>query len=118
MAVQPHADAGHAWERRAWSEAQGMLAHSPCLCILYECKNSHECVAVEDEICRHTDFVTSLDFHPIDDKYFISGSIDGKVGSHRIMPQSPLAQTVHVACKGAAAARSDGCGLIVPAACK
>ena len=30
-------------------------------------------------MCRHTDFVTSLDFHPIDDKYFISGSIDGKV---------------------------------------
>jgi WD40 repeat protein len=29
--------------------------------------------------CRHTDFVTSLDFHPVDDKYFISGSIDGKV---------------------------------------
>ena len=29
--------------------------------------------------CRHTDFVTALDFHPVDDKYFLSGSIDGKV---------------------------------------
>ena len=28
---------------------------------------------------RHTDFVTALDFHPVDDKFFISGSIDGKV---------------------------------------
>ena len=38
-------------------------------------------------LCRHTDFVTSLDFHPVDDKYFVSGSIDGKAsscqGSHR-----------------------------------
>ena len=31
-------------------------------------------------VCRHTDFVTALDFHPVDDKFFISGSIDGKVG--------------------------------------
>ena len=29
--------------------------------------------------CRHTDFVTALDFHPADDKFFLSGSIDGKV---------------------------------------
>jgi len=28
---------------------------------------------------RHTDFVTALDFHPVDDKFFVSGSIDGKV---------------------------------------
>lgn len=30
-------------------------------------------------VFRHTDFVTALDFHPVDDRYFISGSIDGKV---------------------------------------
>ena len=33
-------------------------------------------------VCRHTDFVTALDFHPADDKYFLSGSIDGKVSLH------------------------------------
>ena len=33
-----------------------------------------------DHACRHTDFVTALDFHPVDDKHFVSGSIDGKVG--------------------------------------
>lgn len=31
-------------------------------------------------VFKHTDFVTALDFHPVDDRYFISGSIDGKVG--------------------------------------
>lgn len=35
---------------------------------------------------RHTDFVTSLDFHPVDDKYFISGSIDGKVCLFQLKP--------------------------------
>ena len=29
--------------------------------------------------CRHTDFVTALDFHPVDEKCFVSGTIDGKV---------------------------------------
>lgn len=28
---------------------------------------------------RHTDFVTTIQFHPRDDRYFISGSLDGKV---------------------------------------
>ena len=41
--------------------------------------------------CRHTDFVTSLDFHPVDDKYFVSGSIDGKV--------LPPYKTFHLACR-------------------
>ena len=36
--------------------------------------------------CRHTDFVTALDFHPVDDKYFLSGSIDGKVISEVHQP--------------------------------
>lgn len=31
-------------------------------------------------VFQHTDFVTVVDFHPQNDKLFISGSIDGKVG--------------------------------------
>ena len=29
--------------------------------------------------CRHSDFVTAIDFHPTNDKIFVSGSLDGKV---------------------------------------
>ena len=39
------------------------------------------CTACLHGLRRHTDFVTALDFHPVDDKFFISGSIDGKVCS-------------------------------------
>lgn len=30
-------------------------------------------------IFRHIDFVTTIQFHPRDDRYFLSGSLDGKV---------------------------------------
>ena len=43
-----------------------------------QCLCCNDCLTPLHE-CRHTDFVTALDFHPIDDKYFVSGSIDGKV---------------------------------------
>ncbi|KAL0043328.1 hypothetical protein WJX79_001633 [Trebouxia sp. C0005] len=36
---------------------------------------------------KHTDFVTALDFHPADDKFFLSGSIDGKVRMWNIPDQ-------------------------------
>ena len=42
--------------------------------------------------CRHTDFVTALDFHPNDDKHFLSGSIDGKVGMQAQMKLHAFAQ--------------------------
>lgn len=29
--------------------------------------------------CSHTDFVTAIVFHPKDDRYFLSGSMDGKL---------------------------------------
>ena len=41
-------------------------------------------------LCRHTDFVTALDFHPADDKFFLSGSIDGKVLLFFFLPNLPL----------------------------
>jgi WD40 repeat protein len=34
-----------------------------------------ECLRVFD----HNDFVTTIDFNPVNDKYFISGSLDGLV---------------------------------------
>nr|GFD58899.1 hypothetical protein [Tanacetum cinerariifolium] len=35
----------------------------------------HECL----KIFTHTNYVTCVEFNPVDDNYFISGSIDGKV---------------------------------------
>jgi len=53
--------------------------------------------------CRHTDFVTALDFHPADDKFFLSGSIDGKASLHTLLAQhsgkaetSEHGETVHL----------------------
>eukprot|EP00891_Asterochloris_glomerata_P003295 jgi/Astpho2/3295/e_gw1.00054.81.1_t len=37
---------------------------------------------------KHTDFVTALDFHPNDDKHFLSGSIDGKVRMWNVPAQA------------------------------
>nr|GFD03621.1 hypothetical protein [Tanacetum cinerariifolium] len=34
----------------------------------------HECL----KIFTHTNYVTCVEFNPVDDNYFISGSIDGK----------------------------------------
>jgi len=31
--------------------------------------------------------VTALDFHPADDKFFLSGSIDGKASLHTLLAQ-------------------------------
>ena len=39
----------------------------------------HQIFTLFSNFCRHTDFVTAIDFHPTDDKLFVSGSIDGKV---------------------------------------
>lgn len=36
-------------------------------------------------IFKHTDFVTCVQFHPSDDKVFMSGAIDGKVPSHVLL---------------------------------
>ena len=45
---------------------------------------------------RHTDFVTAIDFHPSDDKLFVSGSIDGKVRLWNVPEQRVVSwQDVH-----------------------
>ncbi|KDD73532.1 hypothetical protein H632_c2081p0, partial [Helicosporidium sp. ATCC 50920] len=38
-------------------------------------------------VFKHTDFVTAIDFHPSDDRLFVSGSIDGKLRAWNIPDQ-------------------------------
>ncbi|EIE19158.1 WD40 repeat-like protein [Coccomyxa subellipsoidea C-169] len=59
----------------AWSKSQFLLTASMDKTVRLWHISMDDCLRV----FKHTDFVTSLDFHPVDDKYFISGSIDGKV---------------------------------------
>ena len=46
------------------------------------------------ELRRHSDFVTAIDFHPLDDKLFISGSIDGRVRLWNVPDQKVIAWQV------------------------
>jgi WD repeat-containing protein 44 len=47
-------------------------------------------------VFKHSDFVTAIDFHPTDDKLFISGSIDGKVRLWNVPDQRVMSwQDVH-----------------------
>ncbi|KAK9791592.1 hypothetical protein WJX73_008422 [Symbiochloris irregularis] len=59
----------------AWSKSQFLLSASMDKTVRLWHFSMNDCLRV----FRHTDFVTALDFHPVDDKFFISGSIDGKV---------------------------------------
>ena len=67
--------------------------------------------AAMDECLRifsHQDFVTAIDFHPLNDKYFLSGSLDGKlrlwsIPDHRVADWVDIGEMVT-----AAAFNSDG----------
>ncbi|KAI9483637.1 MAG: WD40-repeat-containing domain protein [Benjaminiella poitrasii] len=59
----------------AWSKNNFLLSSSmDCTVRLWHTTQS-ECLCV----FKHLNFVTSVDFHPKDDRYFLSGSMEGKV---------------------------------------
>ena len=58
-----------------WSKTQFLLSSSMDKTVRLWHISMNECLRV----FSHTDFVTSIQFHPIDDKYFLSGSLDEKV---------------------------------------
>ncbi|KAK9850113.1 hypothetical protein WJX84_008956 [Apatococcus fuscideae] len=66
-----------------WSRSQFLLSASMDKTVRLWHISMDDCLRV----FRHTDFVTALDFHPVDDKYFLSGSIDGKVRCWNIPDQ-------------------------------
>eukprot|EP00884_Botryococcus_braunii_P023494 jgi/Botrbrau1/9829/Bobra.0313s0008.1 len=59
----------------SWSASQFLLSASMDKTVRLWHISMDDCLRV----FKHPDFVTSLDFHPVDDKVFLSGAIDGKV---------------------------------------
>ncbi|QDZ17522.1 WD40 repeat domain-containing protein [Chloropicon primus] len=69
-----------------WSKTQFLLSSSMDKTVRLWHISMNECLRV----FSHTDFVTSIQFHPIDDKYFLSGSLDEKVRLWSIPEQTVI----------------------------
>ncbi|XP_006648708.1 uncharacterized WD repeat-containing protein C3H5.08c-like [Oryza brachyantha] len=59
----------------AWSKSDFLLSSSKDTTIRMWKVGWDDCLAV----FRHGEYVTCVDFNPVDERYFVSGSIDGKV---------------------------------------
>mmetsp|Transcript_1600 Transcript_1600/g.3523 ORF Transcript_1600/g.3523 Transcript_1600/m.3523 type:complete len:757 (+) Transcript_1600:184-2454(+) len=67
-----------------WSKTQFLLSSSMDKTVRLWHISMNECLRV----FHHTDFVTSIQFNPMDDKYFLSGSLDEKVRLWNIPEQT------------------------------
>ncbi|KAL8505921.1 hypothetical protein ACS0TY_016953 [Phlomoides rotata] len=59
----------------SWSKSQKLLSSSMDKTVRLWDLSSKSCL----KIFSHSDYVTCIQFNPVDDKYFISGSLDAKV---------------------------------------
>ncbi|OMP04679.1 hypothetical protein COLO4_09439 [Corchorus olitorius] len=59
----------------SWSKSQQLLSSSMDKTVRLWDLNSKTCL----RIFSHSDYVTCIQFNPVDDRYFISGSLDAKV---------------------------------------
>ncbi|GAV89678.1 WD40 domain-containing protein [Cephalotus follicularis] len=59
----------------SWSKSQQLLSSSMDKTVRLWDLSSKSCL----KIFSHSDYVTCIQFNPVDDKYFISGSLDAKV---------------------------------------
>ncbi|KAJ8764688.1 hypothetical protein K2173_007776 [Erythroxylum novogranatense] len=59
----------------SWSKSQGLLSSSMDKTVRLWHLSSKTCL----KIFSHSDYVTCIQFNPVDDDYFISGSLDAKV---------------------------------------
>ncbi|DBA73535.1 TPA: WD repeat-containing protein 44, variant 3 [Trebouxia sp. C0004] len=66
-----------------WSKSQFVLSASMDKTVKLWHISMDECLRT----FKHSDFVTALDFHPADDKLFLSGSIDGKASVYTLLAQ-------------------------------
>ncbi|KAI4366082.1 hypothetical protein MLD38_022005 [Melastoma candidum] len=59
----------------SWAKSQHLLSSSMDKTVRLWHMSSKSCL----KIFRHSDYVTCIQFNPVEDKFFISGSLDGKV---------------------------------------
>ncbi|KAJ6423371.1 hypothetical protein OIU84_024337 [Salix udensis] len=59
----------------SWSKSQNLLSSSMDKTVRLWHLSSNTCL----KIFSHSDYVTCIQFNPVDDRYFISGSLDAKV---------------------------------------
>ncbi|XP_022976408.1 uncharacterized protein LOC111476823 [Cucurbita maxima] len=83
----------------SWSKSQHLLSSSMDKTVRLWHLSSNSCL----KIFSHSDYVTCIQFNPIDDRYFISGSLDAKVRiwsipDRQVVDWSDLHEMVTAAC--------------------
>ncbi|GLT67317.1 hypothetical protein SLA2020_396340 [Shorea laevis] len=83
----------------SWSKSQHLLSSSMDKTVRLWHLSSSTCL----KIFSHNDYVTCIQFNPVDDRYFISGSVDAKVRiwsipDHQVVDWNDLHETVTAAC--------------------
>ncbi|KAL7143303.1 hypothetical protein ABFS83_08G182800 [Erythranthe nasuta] len=83
----------------SWSKSQKLLSSSMDKTVRLWDLSTKACV----KIFSHSDYVTCIQFNPVDDRYFISGSLDAKVRiwsipDHQVIDWNDLHEMVTAAC--------------------
>ncbi|KAF5728324.1 WD repeat-containing protein 44 [Tripterygium wilfordii] len=83
----------------SWSKSQHLLSSSMDKTVRLWHLSSRTCL----KIFSHSDYVTCIQFNPVDDRYFISGSLDAKVRiwsipDHQVVDWNDLHEMVTSAC--------------------
>ncbi|KAI3441549.1 WD_REPEATS_REGION domain-containing protein, partial [Psidium guajava] len=83
----------------SWSKSQHLLSSSMDKTVRLWHLSSKSCL----KIFSHSDYVTCIQFNPVDDRYFISGSLDAKVRiwsvpDHQVVDWNDLHEMVTAAC--------------------
>ena len=98
---KPHREyAGHRGDvlDLCWSHTDWLLSSSMDKTVRLWYMTMDECL----RIFSHQDFVTAIDFNPVNDKYFLSGSLDGKlrfwnIPDHRVADWVDIGEMVTAA---------------------
>ncbi|CAH2070005.1 unnamed protein product [Thlaspi arvense] len=83
----------------SWSKSQHLLSSSMDKTVRLWDLSSKSCL----KVFSHSDYVTCIQFNPMDDNYFISGSLDAKVRiwsipDHQVVDWNDLHEMVTAAC--------------------
>ncbi|KAL5649781.1 hypothetical protein ACJX0J_040590, partial [Zea mays] len=106
-----HEFRGHASDilDMAWSKSDCLLTSSKDKTVRLWKPGCDGCLAV----FKHKDYVTCVQFNPIDEKYFMSGSLDGKVRIWDVLDKRVTGWTYTRTIITALSYQSDGKGFVV-----